>query len=259
MLLITDDWTATLRQCIAQADELFISSAYITSYGTKLLIEAKKDVPKSVIFNSSADNFIAKASDIDAINQMLDAGVKLWGNPRLHAKVYVFGNRGCIVGSANMTRGGFEGNLEAGIFTDEVNFQQKIMAYLEALSSNKSSYPITESYVAYIKERIANTEDIANLIVANPFQKASANQPKEEKINEFSGWTAIVADMILDVGKTDFELADLYNYTDKLAKVYPDNNNKKAKIRQQLQILREKGYLQFTDNAGHYKLLRSLE
>ena len=50
-----------------------------------------------------------------------------------------------------------------------------------------------------------------------------------------------------------FTINDLYLFEDALQKLHPENHNIKAKIRQQLQYLRDKGFIDFVDNRGHYK------
>lgn len=50
----------------------------------------------------------------------------------------------------------------------------------------------------------------------------------------------------------DFYLSDLYEYVDELSKTHQNNHHIKAKIRQILQQLREKGYIEFLER-GHYR------
>jgi type II restriction enzyme len=49
----------------------------------------------------------------------------------------------------------------------------------------------------------------------------------------------------------DFGVVNLFE--DKLGKLYPNNNNVRPKIRQQLQFLRDNGYLEFL-SRGRYRL-----
>jgi type II restriction enzyme len=51
----------------------------------------------------------------------------------------------------------------------------------------------------------------------------------------------------------EFDLSDVYAFEDELRVLYPNNNHIKQKIRQQLQVLRNQGYLDFT-SRGHYRL-----
>lgn len=53
----------------------------------------------------------------------------------------------------------------------------------------------------------------------------------------------------------EFSLDEMYAFTNVLQMKHPDNNNVRPKIRQQLQLLRDKGILEFT-TRGHYKKKR---
>lgn len=76
-----------------------------------------------------------------------------------------------------------------------------------------------------------------------------------EKQNiETKWWILDVMRCIDMLGKKEFSLADMYNFTTILREKHPDNNNIEAKIRQQLQILRDKGYLEF-NWKGNYRVL----
>jgi type II restriction enzyme len=55
------------------------------------------------------------------------------------------------------------------------------------------------------------------------------------------------------IGKNEFKIDDVYAFEDRLSRLYPDNRNVKPKIRQQLQFLRDRGYLDFV-SRGHYRL-----
>ena len=52
-----------------------------------------------------------------------------------------------------------------------------------------------------------------------------------------------------------FTLSDVYGFESQLSYIYPRNNNVRPKIRQQLQVLRDNGYLEFLGN-GNYRLAR---
>ncbi len=51
----------------------------------------------------------------------------------------------------------------------------------------------------------------------------------------------------------DFNLEQMYKFQDALAKKYPNNNHIKDKIRQQLQILRDKGIIEFRGRGNYRK------
>lgn len=75
------------------------------------------------------------------------------------------------------------------------------------------------------------------------------HQPQLEK----RGWTLDVINCIEKLNKQEFQLSDVYKCHDTIAELHPNNQNIKAKIRQQLQVLRDSGFLEFT-GRGQYRL-----
>lgn len=69
------------------------------------------------------------------------------------------------------------------------------------------------------------------------------------------GWLLDVLECVNSMKSELFTLAQMYEWEESLSKKYNHNNNVKAKIRQQLQILRDKGFIEFLDR-GVYKRLR---
>lgn len=67
------------------------------------------------------------------------------------------------------------------------------------------------------------------------------------------GWLLAVMHCIDLMRSLYFDLNDLYKFEEQLRLQYPNNLHIKAKIRQQLQLLRDAGYLEFLGN-GQYKL-----
>jgi type II restriction enzyme len=67
------------------------------------------------------------------------------------------------------------------------------------------------------------------------------------------GWTLDVLKIVRKLNKVEFTLAEVYQFEPELAVLHPDNHNIRAKIRQQLQQLRDLGFLDFSDR-GKYVL-----
>lgn len=76
----------------------------------------------------------------------------------------------------------------------------------------------------------------------------------KEKKTESKGWILDIMRCIETIRKKEFTLQELYNFEPILKEKYPNNNFIKDKIRQQLQILRDKGYLEFV-SSGKYRVL----
>jgi type II restriction enzyme len=68
------------------------------------------------------------------------------------------------------------------------------------------------------------------------------------------GWTTLTLAIIRRLGTQQFSLRDLYEREHIFGATYPRNRNIRPKIRQQLQVLRDLKYLEFSGN-GAYKLV----
>jgi type II restriction enzyme len=70
---------------------------------------------------------------------------------------------------------------------------------------------------------------------------------------EKRGWTLDVLNAVRSLGKSEFQLPEIYTFENSLKKLHPDNHHIQPKIRQQLQVLRDIGLLKFLGD-GSYRL-----
>ena len=70
---------------------------------------------------------------------------------------------------------------------------------------------------------------------------------------EKRGWTLDVLNVVRSIGETEFSLKDAYAFEGQLARLHPTNRHIRDKIRQQLQILRDLGFVTFL-GGGNYGL-----
>jgi type II restriction enzyme len=68
------------------------------------------------------------------------------------------------------------------------------------------------------------------------------------------GWTLDVLTTIRKLGKAQFSLRELYQLERYLQHIHPRNQNVRPKIRQQLQVLRDLGVVEFT-SPGNYAMV----
>ena len=73
------------------------------------------------------------------------------------------------------------------------------------------------------------------------------------KVTTSRTWLIEVMYCIDRLNKATFTLAELYTFEPMLQARYPANENVRAKIRQQLQVLRDEGFVQFL-GRGHYSM-----
>lgn len=69
------------------------------------------------------------------------------------------------------------------------------------------------------------------------------------------GWTLDVLRLVKRLGQRHFSISDAYKFATELSRLHPKNQNVEPKIRQQLQVLRDLGFVRFL-GRGEYELLR---
>ena len=96
---------------------------------------------------------------------------------------------------------------------------------------------------------VKNSELIDRTIVENSFKKTLfiRSQSFDSK-----GWILDIMLCVDSIPKNVFTLEDVYKFENKLKLKYPNNNFIKDKVRQQLQVLRDKGIIEFI-SRGNYK------
>ena len=72
--------------------------------------------------------------------------------------------------------------------------------------------------------------------------------------SDSKSWLLDIIRCIEKLDKPEFDLADMYAYERELSRLHPENKHVKDKIRQHLQILRDKGHLDFV-GRGKYKVI----
>lgn len=86
------------------------------------------------------EDIYAKANSIDAIEMMMNAGIKVYALKGLHTKLYLFDDNVGIVGSANFTSGGFISNFELSLMAvDEMALLSNLHDYYDNMVSKISN------------------------------------------------------------------------------------------------------------------------
>jgi type II restriction enzyme len=72
---------------------------------------------------------------------------------------------------------------------------------------------------------------------------------------ETKGWLLDVMNCVESLGRPEFTLDEVYAFETHLSGLYPGNQNVRPKIRQQLQYLRDRGFVEFV-GRGNYRLTK---
>jgi len=71
---------------------------------------------------------------------------------------------------------------------------------------------------------------------------------------EIRGWTIEIMKILDKIPSPDFSINNIYSFENELSQKYPNNNFIKDKMRQQLQVLRDKGLIEFRGNGNYRKV-----
>lgn len=97
-------------------------------------------------------------------------------------------------------------------------------------------------------------------IVKNEIQQSMESVISKVKRTDFisqykldaRGWILDILNCVNKIESRDFTLEQVYQFEEQLAGKHPENKHVKDKIRQQLQVLRDKGIIEF-NGRGHYR------
>jgi type II restriction enzyme len=109
---------------------------------------------------------------------------------------------------------------------------------LDAIPTDARIHIVVEGTPASAREVRAQYSRI------RPLEKLTASQ---------RGWTLDVLNVVRSLGRKEFSLRDVYAFESELTRLHPGNRHVRDKIRQQLQVLRDIGLLQFV-GGGEYRL-----
>lgn len=86
-----------------------------------ILDNSKKNLNLSLITNINLNSLCKGGLDIEALELLSDNNSSIINSQKLHAKIYIFDNKKCVITSANLTNSGLKTNLEYGILVDDIN------------------------------------------------------------------------------------------------------------------------------------------
>ena len=90
--------------------------------------------------------------------------------------------------------------------------------------------------------------------VLNQYHQAKKLQTNNLKSR---GWFLDILNCINEIKSEKFTLQEIYKYSDELKLKHSQNLNIKAKIRQQLQFLRDKGFIEFIGRGIYRKIIQN--
>ncbi len=175
--------------------------------------------------------------------------------PVYHPKLYLLNdgrNATIIMGSSNLTEGGLKNNVEVNaVITASLGEEivSDVYELYSRLKFHQSRFEPDLEYIdkyeeAYKRVKNRNIEALQNRgtieIIRRLKEKENILPKPIPTKSELFGWMKLVYER-LPLGP--FRTNDMYRYEEEFQRIYPENKNVKAKIRQQLQFLRDMGLI----------------
>ena len=263
---IKSPWEPTFLNLLRKAKtRVYLASPFIKSHTATLITQnVQSKVDFRYINSFKLAHFHTGASDLTALRIMGSGKCKQKNVHNLHAKLFIFDDT-AIVTSGNLTPGGLRNNLEYGILIKD--------RLVEEIGDDYISIFENPDYPAITLDIINKAEAILLAVPKEKRKSIKLNDKKlfEEIINDenieeqFDGgsasilsnlapWEQDVFKCLLKLKNDVFTLNEVYAFENQLGRLHPNNRNVQAKIRQQLQYLRDLGLVEFT-GSGVYKKL----
>lgn len=172
-----------------------------------------------------------------------------------HPKLYLLSSGqdvNCIVGSSNLTEGGLKKNIEVNIviktdinkeiISDCYNTYNRLKFHPKRVKPDDDFINIySELCKLENKNKVRYLKDRSSRKLLNNFKdKAKSLQHPKPSRKDLVGWVKLVFDHLPEIEFTTYQV---YKNEPEFSRFYPENQNIRAKIRQQLQILRDMGLI----------------
>jgi hypothetical protein len=120
-----------------------VASAYITD---RDLLSGIKNRNVHLLTSLLRMDILSGATSLESLRALLEAGVQcrcLYDGPRLHAKVYIFGDQSAVVTSANLTTSALDWNIEVGVQLTG-SAVEDLTGWFDAFWTRAHRLPVTE-------------------------------------------------------------------------------------------------------------------
>lgn len=264
--LIKSPWENTFLHLLKEAKtNVYLASPFIKLQTASLITQnISRGIDFRYINSFKLAHFHTGASDLEALRMLKNGNCSQKNVHNLHAKLFIF-DKSAIITSGNLTPGGLRNNLEYGILIQDKLVEKIKLDYLTIFDNPE--YPeitlkiidkaenILLSVPKEKQKRIKITERALFEEVLNDENSTERFDGGISSIlSNLSPWEKDVFGCLLKLDSDVFNLREVYYFEKNLSRLHPKNRNVKAKIRQQLQYLRDIGLIEFT-KPGIYKKL----
>jgi len=269
--IITNPSTNVFLDLVRTSQEQLLASPFIKANVAKMILDNKPTEAKiSFLTSYKLTNFYRNSSDLTALKCFIESRIEVRNYPTLHAKTYIFDSERAIITSANLTLGGLQNNYECGVLLHDSNTVSQLRAdFLQIFEDEEKVSTVTEEILSTTEGIIAKVPKEKRI----KFEKSEKDlfpipqyEPEDDLydggvttiIDTLSGWRLDTFNVVSEIPAKIFKLEQVYAYKQHLQGLHPENRNVEAKIRQQLQELRDLGLIEFIDRGIYRKLWKNI-
>lgn len=191
MKIYTEHLHEELFTALSESTEsIQIVSPFLTydTVTTLCNIIAENHVSCTFITRFSLSDMASGANSIEALEQLIMAGVSVYEKEDLHAKIYIIDDKLAFIGSANFTHGGLAKNYEILVSIDknvEPEQYKRICEYIAPWIEEK--YQVLQTHIAKYKPEVKEKkQQVAHTSPQNkeqsPFTHAKREEQREWKV-----------------------------------------------------------------------------
>ena len=269
--IITNPSTDVFLDLVRTSQEQLLASPFIKANVAKMILDNKPpEANVSLLTSFKLTNFYRNSSDLTALKYFVESRIEVRNFAALHAKTYIFDSERAIITSANLTLGGLQNNYECGVLIHDSNTVSRLKTeFLQIFADEERVSLVTE-------EILSTTEGILAKVPKEKrmkFEKSEkdlfpkiAYEPEDDLYdggvttiaNTLSGWRLDTFNVVSKIPANIFKLEQIYDHKHHLQDLHPENRNIEAKIRQQLQELRDLGLIEFMGGGVYRKLWKNI-
>ena len=212
------------------------------------ILEARpKNVPLELVTGYDIEDLFRRETHLEAVEKLVRNKDKVIGIPGLQGSFCLFDQQHALVRSGPIMKFGDWAERDYGVFVHNRGAIQSMLRDYENLLNNVESKVIDAQRIQAIEETLKGLG-----LESGPLHRITREEAKTKY--GVSGWTFDVLNCVTQIKEEIFLLKDAYQFEKQLALLHPGNNNVKAKIRQQLQVLRDKGLIRFLERGRYRKI-----
>ena len=265
MEIITNPWKERLLELISNSKKnIRITSPLVKENICDEIILAKnKNSSIELITSFKLMNIYSGSVDIRGLEKIIKTNGIVKNFTKLHAKIYIFDDKEVVITSSNLTNGGLINNYEYGIYSKDKKIVEKTLLEFNQISKNENVGNIKLKDIHAVQNILSNIPKSKNIILPKYEIETDENQFDVIEIENniitstLRGWKLEVFKCVDELPSMIFTLNEMKKYEKHLQLLYPNNKNILAKIRQQLQLLRDYGLIEFLGNGKYRKLWKN--